>query len=269
LDAPQVAAVGVPLPVVAADHLADAADPADLADPLVALEDLPLEELLGMRGPLMPLVENALTVLACNATFLFLGMCLPFNVGRLCTALAKGVIHAFAVEAASLFQLLPPVVLRVISLYANSNMNTGFESLTKLQHDSFDSLHGEGEYGEGLGFGVCDADAAMMRTCPRPQLLDFVVDASETLREGNARNAEEGGHSAGLMILLGYMVVFYLLALALFVRFLLQCTMDGGPWKVAKAFWRNAHPAVDLAVGLARRGLTCTKVCTFVPTLCQ
>ena len=38
---------------------------------------------MGLRGPLLGLLENALTVLACNLVLLILTVLLPFTLGRL------------------------------------------------------------------------------------------------------------------------------------------------------------------------------------------
>lgn len=45
-------------------------------------EEMSFEELVGLKGPIMGLVENSLTVLACNMVLLAITVLLPFSLGR-------------------------------------------------------------------------------------------------------------------------------------------------------------------------------------------
>ena len=53
------------------------------------IEDVPFEELIGMQGPLLSLLENASTILLSNLFFLVASVMLPFNMGRLCLSVLR------------------------------------------------------------------------------------------------------------------------------------------------------------------------------------
>ena len=52
------------------------------AGDLAPVEEMSFEELVGLRGPFLSLLENAVTVLACNVVLLSLTVLLPFTLGR-------------------------------------------------------------------------------------------------------------------------------------------------------------------------------------------
>jgi hypothetical protein len=54
-----------------------------LAEEVAAFDDLPIEELLGLRGPLVRLFGHAATLMTSNACFLVVATFFPFNVGHL------------------------------------------------------------------------------------------------------------------------------------------------------------------------------------------
>eukprot|EP00976_Prorocentrum_cordatum_P087886 1187089-Prorocentrum_minimum.AAC.2 len=212
------------------------------------MDDLPLDELLGLQGPLMPLIENALTVLACNAACLFFGLCMPFHVGRACLVVASAALKALDTDYPSIMlRLLPPLGL-------HDEDEDGYTNTTSW------GGYATSDDAEALGFshGMCAADEAlMMPTCPKLQLLDI---PSRKLGEYSTTTTEAGGANVGLALLVGYIVLLQLAALGLLLRFLIQCALDGGPRKVARTFWRRARPVVDLVRSATRKGLTCAKV---------
>jgi len=63
----------------------EAADDGDhrFAEEVAAFDDLPMEELLGLRGPLVRLFEHAATLMTSNACFLVVAAFFPYNVGHL------------------------------------------------------------------------------------------------------------------------------------------------------------------------------------------
>eukprot|EP00850_Spirogloea_muscicola_P016878 SM000140S00627 [mRNA] locus=s140:187485:191304:- [translate_table: standard] len=97
----------VVLPLPPADGLAvlppplpeDAAEEAEVEGG----DELPFDELVGMQGPILHLLENAITVLASNAIFLMLVVLLPFTLGRLVLSTASRLMSSSYLPEASGF----------------------------------------------------------------------------------------------------------------------------------------------------------------------
>ena len=64
------------------------------------LDELPFEELVGLRGPLLALLESAATVLASNCAFLTVCLALPFQLGRLTLTVIAALTAAAAAARA-------------------------------------------------------------------------------------------------------------------------------------------------------------------------
>lgn len=62
----------------------------DMAD---NIDEMPLQELVGLQGPIQRLFENAFAVLLSNLVFLFITISIPYNVGRFTLALSEVIMR--------------------------------------------------------------------------------------------------------------------------------------------------------------------------------
>jgi hypothetical protein len=83
-------------------------------------QEVPFEELIGMQGPVLNLLENAITVLVSNALFLGAVIMIPFHIGRLVvitiegSPLLRSAVAAFVVWKESFFA--PEVIEKLVQV---------------------------------------------------------------------------------------------------------------------------------------------------------
>jgi hypothetical protein len=83
-------------------------------------QEVPFEELIGMQGPVLNLLENAITVLVSNALFLGAVIMIPFHIGRLVvitiegSPLLRSAVAAFVAWKESLFA--PEVIEKLVQV---------------------------------------------------------------------------------------------------------------------------------------------------------
>lgn len=70
------------------------------------IEEMPLQELVGLQGPLQRLFENAFAVLLSNLVFLFITISIPYNVGRFMLALSEA-FHKLALPFSTFLDRAP------------------------------------------------------------------------------------------------------------------------------------------------------------------
>ncbi|XVF67549.1 hypothetical protein PTKIN_Ptkin10aG0130200 [Pterospermum kingtungense] len=104
------------------EQMFDGLDDADGA------EDVPFDELVGMQGPVLHLVENAFTVLASNMIFLGVVIFVPFTLGRI---ILYYVSWLFSSASGPVLSAVMPLTDTALSL-ANITLKNALTAVTNL-----------------------------------------------------------------------------------------------------------------------------------------
>ncbi|XP_022745937.1 probable E3 ubiquitin ligase SUD1 isoform X2 [Durio zibethinus] len=104
------------------EQMFDGLDDADGA------EDVPFDELVGMQGPVLHLVENAFTVLASNSIFLGVVIFVPFSLGRI---ILYYVSWLFSSASGPVLSAVMPLTDTALSL-ANITLKNALTAVTNL-----------------------------------------------------------------------------------------------------------------------------------------
>ncbi|KAJ4825389.1 putative E3 ubiquitin ligase sud1 [Turnera subulata] len=104
------------------EQMFDGLDDADGA------EDVPFDELVGMQGPVLHLVENAFTVLASNMIFLGVVIFVPFSFGRV---ILHYVSRFFSSASGPVLSTVMPLTDTALSL-ANITLKNALTAVTNL-----------------------------------------------------------------------------------------------------------------------------------------
>lgn len=86
-------------------------------------EDMPFDEIVGMQGPVMHLIENGLTVLASNCIFLIVVLLVPFNLGRMALLVAS---QSLQLEGAGLAPAIAPAAANLSGPLPMCSLQNGF-----------------------------------------------------------------------------------------------------------------------------------------------